>query len=95
MREQHPPPLGQKFPPILTHGADHDIGRLTLPLVNIFIAEFQMKLRIAVGDMLNKVVSDGYVIGKIEHLCKEMNQQNALIAMILKEKTTKEGKKHT
>jgi hypothetical protein len=42
------------------HGADHDIGRLTLPLVNIFIAEFQMKLRIAVGEMLNKVVSDGF-----------------------------------
>ena len=43
------------------HGADNVLG-LNFPRVNIFITEFQMKLRRVLGDMLNKVVSDGHCV---------------------------------
>lgn len=43
------------------HSADNVLG-LNFPRVNIFITEFQMKLRRVLGDMLNKVVSDGHCV---------------------------------
>jgi hypothetical protein len=53
------------------HGADNVLG-LNFPRVNIFIAEFQMKLRIAVGDMLNKLVSDGHLDCNFGMIWKEI-----------------------